>query len=392
MKRVLIFIAHYLPAARAGGPVRSVAALVESLKDKQFYIFTSETDFMSSKVLDGVITDSWIQKDSAQILYASSRNRGLRGLHRTLIETAPDWIYLNSFFALRFTLPILVLRKLRLIPNCRVIVAPHGEFSRGALAIKPVRKRAYRCLARWLGLYRGVVWHACSAMEVEDIRRAEGNHAQIVEAPNFPPPPIPDALDRHRGKETNRCRLVFLSRVSPMKNLLGAIEILARVRQPVSLDVYGPIEDDGYWECCQGIMKRLPQNVSFSYRGPVEPGQAETIFADYDALFLPTWGENYGYVIVEAWAAGTPVLISDRTPWTGLESDHSGWTIAPEDHTSFAACIENLARMDEAEHVRWREGAWAHAKKLARSNSLQEDYDRLFGPETVEHLPNGTPI
>ena len=38
------------------------------------------------------------------------------------------------------------------------------------------------------------------------------------------------------------------------------------------------------------------------------------MFQEYDLLFLPTKGENFGHVILESMSAGTPVLISDTTP------------------------------------------------------------------------------
>ncbi len=378
MTRILIFIGHYLPATRAGGPVRSVTSMVESLKNEEFSIFTSETDFKSSKVLDGITMDSWQQKDSTLLFYASSRNRGLRGLRRTLIETTPDLVYLNSFFARRFTFPILVLRKLHLVPRYPTIVAPRGEFSRGALAIKPVRKRVYLSLARWLGLYQGIVWHACSTMEMENIRRIQGPHARIILAPNFPPAPHPDALTQHLPKQQNLCRLVFLSRISPKKNLIGALQALSLISGRVEFDIYGPIEDSAYWVKCQDALKALPSNVTARYCGAVDPDQVETVFSRYDALFLPTWGENYGFAIVEAWAAATPVLISDCTPWRNLESDQAGWTAAPDDHHRFASHIVTLVKMNEAEHVRWRTGALARAATLANDLSLESAYVSLF--------------
>lgn len=272
----------------------------------------------------------------------------------------------------------LFLHRLGLLGRMPVILAPHGEFSRGALAIKPVRKRIYLLLARWLGLYRGIVWHACSAVEMEDIRRVQGSHARIILAPNFPPSPHPDAPARHPPKEQNLCRLVFLSRISPKKNLLGALQVLSLVSGQVEFDIYGPIEDSAYWTQCQNAMRALPSNVTVRYCGAVDPDQVETVFSRYDALFLPTWGENYGYAIVEAWAAATPVLISDCTPWLNLESDQAGWMAAPDDHHGFASHIATLVKMNEAEHARWRTGALARAATLANDLSLENAYVSLF--------------
>jgi glycosyltransferase involved in cell wall biosynthesis len=344
----------------------------------EFYVFASETDFKSKAILEGISVDRWQERRRARVFYASARHRGPWGLRRVVREVSPDVIYLNGFFARRFTMPVLVLRYLGLIPSLPVILAPHGEFSAGALGLKGVRKGLYLRLARALGLYRDVLWHACSDEEVNAIRRVQGPHARIVEAANFPPVLRTDALARHAHKDSHGCHLIFLSRITPKKNLLGAIEALARVRVPVAFDIYGPNEDAKYWARCEACIRALPTNITARYRGELAPGEVEAVLAQYDAMFLPTLGENYGYVVVESWAAATPVLLSDRTPWTDLEADRAGWTVAPDDAEGFAGRIEGLARMNDVEHGLWCVGALARAERLARDEALAAAYTRLF--------------
>ncbi len=378
MTRVLMFIGHYLPARRVGGPARSVASMVASLPEVEFHVFTSDTDFKSPEVLEGIQPDRWQGRGRAQVFYASARNRTPWAIRRIVRQARPDLIYLHSYFARRFTQSVLLLRRLGFLRNIPVILALRGEFSLGALQLKSRKKRLYRVLARWLGLYRGLVWHACSSQEVADIRRVLGPSATIVEAPNFPPEPVSEALDIHREKVVHQARLVFLSRISPMKNLLGVIEILSQVQEPVVFDVYGPVEDAAYWVRCQQAARNFPGNVTMTYRGEVEPGGAERVFAGYDALFLPTLGENYGHVIPEAWAAAMPVVISDRTPWTDLETKLAGWVVPLDDRAAFVERIEALARMEEHEHARWRAGAYAYSIALFRDEALLAAYRRLF--------------
>ena len=378
MTRVLMFIGHYLPARHAGGPVRSTASMVESCHEVEFHIFTSDTDLKSHEVLGGIQPDRWQGRGRAQVFYASARNRTPWAMRRIVRQVRPDLIYLRSYFAWRFTQPVLLLRRLGLLGNVPIILAAQGEFSPGALGLKSRKKRLYRLLARGLRMYRGLVWHARSPLEVADIRRVQGMSATIIEAANFPPGPIPQALMNHRVKTTYEARLVFLSRISPKKNLLAAIEMLAGVRVPVVFDVYGPLEDAAYWARCQQAARTFPGNVTMTYRGEVEPGGAERIFASYDALFLPTLGENFGYVMPEAWAAATPVLISDRTPWIDLEAKQAGWVVPLDDRAAFVERIEALARMEEHEHARWRAGAYAYSIALSHDETLPAAYCRLF--------------
>jgi glycosyltransferase involved in cell wall biosynthesis len=51
------------------------------------------------------------------------------------------------------------------------------------------------------------------------------------------------------------------------------------------------------------------------------PDDVPGTFAQYDLFAFPSRGENFGHVVLESLSVGTPVLVSDRTPWKGGESD-----------------------------------------------------------------------
>ena len=62
MKRpqVLVFIDWYLPGFRAGGPVRSLANLVDHLRDRvDFHIVTTDTDYTQERPYPHVEPDRW---------------------------------------------------------------------------------------------------------------------------------------------------------------------------------------------------------------------------------------------------------------------------------------------------------------------------------------------
>ncbi len=376
-KKILAMLGYYPPARKSGGPAKSVSSMIGRLSDYDFYVYCWDTDIDGAR-LPGILTNQWQTRGGARVFYASRSRRSFLTILPIIRQVQPDALYVCSCFARLTSMQIFFLRRMGLLGPIPVILAPRGEFSQGALRLKRVRKRIFLDLSRWLGLHRSVVWHACSNEEVADIHRVQGPRARVVLAPNFPSAPDVDALDQHTPKRQNLARLVFLSRISPKKNLLGVMQALARVQQPVEFDIYGPIEDPGCWAQCRQIMERLPQNISVHYRGAVDPDRVGTVFRRYDATILLTWGENYGYVIVESWAAATPVLVSDRTPWKNLEADRAGWEAAPDAPDRTAQLIDTLARMDEAEHAQWREGALLRANALFSDGSLEPAYDLLF--------------
>jgi glycosyltransferase involved in cell wall biosynthesis len=86
----------------------------------------------------------------------------------------------------------------------------------------------------------------------------------------------------------------------------------------------------------------LPNNVRVNYIGIVRPHEVLATFSKYDLFFFPTSGENYGHVIAESLMAGTPVLISNKTPWQALQRDGLGWDVQLESTDAFVEIIEYL--------------------------------------------------
>jgi glycosyltransferase involved in cell wall biosynthesis len=163
--------------------------------------------------------------------------------------------------------------------------------------------------------------------------------------------------------------LLFLSRVCRAKNLAGALELLNGVRGRIRFDIVGPLEDPPYWEACKTIARQLPGNISVRYRGEVPRHEVAGVMREYDLFFLPTLGENFGHVILEALSVGCPVLISDRTPWRDLQAAGVGWDFPIERADLFRSALEACAAMDADALERLRECAGEYANRYL----VQED-------------------
>jgi glycosyltransferase involved in cell wall biosynthesis len=50
-------------------------------------------------------------------------------------------------------------------------------------------------------------------------------------------------------------------------------------------------------------------------------------YAVASLFLLPSHGENFGLSIAEALASGVPALVTDSTPWSGLNRNGSGWCV-----------------------------------------------------------------
>ena len=184
------------------------------------------------------------------MFYLSPATRNLFAMGRLLQETAYDVLYLNSFFQPVFTIRPLLAYRLGLAPReISCILAPRGECASAALQIKHGKKAAFMRSAAAIGLYSGLRWQASSAFEAADIERVlRGVTKDIITVPNLPPRVEPDPRPaRDVTANGAALRLVLLSRLSRMKNIEFALDVVASCPLPISLDIWGTIEDETYW-------------------------------------------------------------------------------------------------------------------------------------------------
>jgi glycosyltransferase involved in cell wall biosynthesis len=99
-----------------------------------------------------------------------------------------------------------------------------------------------------------------------------------------------------------------------------------------------------------------------TYRGAIAPADVLPALAAQDLFLLPTLGENFGHSIADSLLAGTPVLISDRTPWRGLKEACAGWDLSLDDPAAFVAAIREMAAAGPEELARLRAGARSFAE------------------------------
>lgn len=354
---VLILASYYLPGFRAGGPIRSIANMVEHLHDDfSFKIITGDRDLSSENSFDNLPINQWCNVGLAQVYYCSPERQTVANFSKIINDIRFDVLYINSFFSSNFSIKPLIAIYFKLIDAKAIILAPRGEFSKGALRLKSFKKKWFISFSKLLGLYQDVAWHASSQFEMEDIiKNISAVPDQIFIAPNLSLAVKKIDFNEEKEQTNSILRIVFLSRISPMKNLDFALEVLAAVKENVIFDIYGPAEDKNYWQECQKIIARLPKNISVKFYGAVKPEEVRDTFSKYDLFFFPTRGENFGHVIAESLVVGTPVLISDQTPWKNMEADQLGWEVALQlGKSEFAEIIEkySLKTHDEREEKR----------------------------------------
>ena len=361
--RILAVVEWYPPAYKAGGPIRSVHNLVQLLRaqtNHHLEVVCGDRDLGSDSPLEGIQTDTPLQQDGVVVTYRSSTSRmwWLDKLRGTEGSPGPDVVYLNSLFSVPFALhPLMAARALG-IP---VVLAPRGMLGAGALAIKPFKKRVFLRVARALGWFRKVRWHASTEVERGEIL-AHFPSARVHIALNVPLVQANALALKSEGLVT----WIMLGRVQQKKNLHFALEALQHVDlkgRRLRVDLVGPAEDEAYLQKLLGMSK---PGLEVRHVGAVPPHELGPLWERSHALLMPTTHENFGHAVVEAWAHGRPVLLSDQTPWRGLSDAGLGWDL-PLDQAAWVRGME--------EALDWQGETWQKMSEACQDKhrSLVED-------------------
>ena len=345
---VLIFCRYYLPGYKAGGPIRSIKNLVNLIGDDIIIkIITSDRDFKDNSPFSNIVFNTWIdlKENNFQIFYVKKKFE-----LKTFINPIrkADTLYLNSFFDPIYSiLPMLI----GLFFNKKVVVAPRGEFSEGALLLKFFKKKFYLNLFKFFKLKNKIYWHFTNDKEHASFKKVFGGIKNYHIAGNISFTPNQNLKLNNKKKFLD---LFYLGRIAEKKNIKFALEILSMVSFPVRYSIYGPIDDNIYWLSCKKIIKSLPSHVQVDYKGHIKHTEIKKIIISHEVMFFPTLGENFGHCIAESLSQGIPVITSDQTPWTNLYKNSAGWNIQLENKNQFLEAINELYKMSKKDFFDFR--------------------------------------
>jgi glycosyltransferase involved in cell wall biosynthesis len=375
-KNILILCDWFLPGYLAGGPIQSIATLTQHLgNDVHFKIITTDRDFHSNTAYKNIEIDTWTVFEGREVFYVSPENMNPEFILQLITTTTHDKLYLNSLFSRFFTVYPLKWKQQGKISS-EIILAPRGMLGDGALAIKPLKKKLFLISAACFGLFKEVKWQSTSAQETAEIKKRIGKDAAVFEISNLPKPAGPlKSLDKEKGL----LNLCFISRISEKKNLNFAIDVLKEVKDlHIRFDVYGPVEDDAYWNNCLHNSTQLPAGIIFGYKGSLKPEEIGATVNNYHALFLPTQNENYGHIIVETLQQNRPVILSDQTPWRDLQKEGVGFDLSLYTKSDFVKAVISLAQLNCKEFEVMSHACSTYIHKQLNIEAIKAAYIKLF--------------
>jgi glycosyltransferase involved in cell wall biosynthesis len=211
--------------------------------------------------------------------------------------------------------PGLAARECAVKNHCRLIVSPHGMLEPWALNNSSWKKRLAGHFFEYKNLQMADCLHALCAPEAENIRRY-GLKNPIAIIPNGvdveeSAPPADAIIEQFPGIKDRR-RILFLSRLHPKKglgNLLSAWEKMAPDFKDWQLLVAGS-GDPAYEKDLKIFSADLIRKNNVVFLGQVNGGDKKQILRAADVFILPSFSEGFSMAILEAAAAGLPVLLT----------------------------------------------------------------------------------
>ncbi|MCX8080283.1 MAG: glycosyltransferase [Bacteroidia bacterium] len=379
MKKLLVITPWYLPGTSAGGPVRSLSGLCELLKDEcEIYIFTPAKDVITGIKYQGVILNEWTNYKKNIRLFYHDHTFKFKNLTEIIHLVKPNAVYFNNFWSLKYTWYPVRIISIR-FPDLRLVLATRGMLDENSMRIKSLKKKAFLCFLKLTGWFKKVTFHATNTIEQQNIKKHLSNSVvKVVPNVNFIIPVIKE-IKKNKGQ----LKMFFLSRISPIKKADYALEILKGVPENIKIeyDLYGNEEDMAYVEKCKIIASQMPGHIKVSFKGSVPLEKTAEIIADYHLLFLPSANENFGHAIVESMLCARPVLISDQTPWIGLEIFKAGMEFPLSQKDKFLKAIIQFAEMELYEWRMWCKGAQDFIHRAIDREKTKRDYLNLFFDE-----------
>ena len=126
-----------------------------------------------------------------------------------------------------------------------------------------------------------------------------------------------------------RLSLLCVARIDRQKNQMMLVEWLAR-NPGGTVRLVGPVTQPDYRAELEARAAQLGVSERLSFAGALKPASEELLreYENADVFVLPSRHEPFGIVVLEAWAAGLPVVASDVGGLGRLCAAHPGAAIA----------------------------------------------------------------
>lgn len=340
----IFFPVEVLYPSQAGGTANTVYWLTKNLARHGF----ESTIIATDKGITGQVPlGRWIENESGRSKFIRTFIVNFP-FHQTLASLLEfrraDVVHLSSVFYPSAFITAFAARLLRK----KIAWSVHGELADFALNYSAGRKRPILwAIKRFFGTYP--LFHSTSSEETAEIRGVFGSDARISQILNYVE--LDDQVEREAGDY-----VLYIGRIHPKKaidNLIRGLKMSAAfMRSEMVLKIAG-IGREEYVRELRLLVSELGLENKVEFVGQVEGETKSRLLANAYFTLMPSHTENFGIVVLESLAQGTPVVASRGTPWESLETEKIGfWTDnSPEE---LASILDRVLDMEGEEYQGYR--------------------------------------
>jgi glycosyltransferase involved in cell wall biosynthesis len=303
----------YEPAFRYGGTIRAVAGLCRGLARIGHDVTVVTTDCDGAGALD-VPLDRAVTREGVRVRYCrGGRPRRLyrsSAMARALGDLVPvaDLVHVHAVFLW----PGFAAARAAERAGTPYFLSPHGMLERGLIERRSrFLKSAWIRLVERRTLARAAAIHVTSEAEAEAIRTLHLDLRPLVVVANgIDPVRVPDdgvLHDAWRDVRTGQ-RVLFLGRISWKKGLNDLVDAMATL--PEATLVVAGNDDEGLLPTLLARVAGHGMEARVRFIGPVDDAAKWRLLAQADVMVMPSLFENFGIVVIEALAVGTPVIVA----------------------------------------------------------------------------------
>lgn len=338
--KLLHVVPTYLPATRYGGPIYSVHGLCKALvaQGHEVDVVTTSVDGSGNSPvphgvpveLDGV-TVFYFQSSWLRRLYFSPSL--IRWLWRH--SASYDLVHLHSVFLW----PTLAAARSASRSHVPYVVSPRGMLVRELLYRKSTLiKRA------WLSVFEHrTLREACAIHFTSNVERDAYVDLGL---------PIQREIVLANGIDVDECSLpvetklnskklvLFLGRVNWKKGLDRLVRAMAQVPEARLLIVGN--DEENYTPTLQHLAREHQVDNRVTFMGFVDGEAKLRLLRSASVMVLPSYSENFGNVVLEAWAEGCPVVVTPEVGLAATVEQEGAGLVSSGDPTLLAGAIRRL--------------------------------------------------
>lgn len=343
--RVLHVVPSFYPAIYWGGPIFSTKALCDGVaKVPGYEVEVLTTDAAGPRVEERltVSKDEYFGSNGYTVTYA--RRVAGHSISVDLLLRLPsrlrraDVVHLSG----TYNFPTLFVFFFARLAGKPVVWSPRGALQATQVWNDSPRKRLKYLFEKAVQLLRpkNTVLLVTSEEEGrESTTRLRDISVHVV--PNSVD--IPQTLIHRRSSRTDAyVSLLFIGRLHPKKGIEVLLDAMRELPSEFRLKVFGTGARD-YVDKLIISAADLGDRVEFG--GMVSGNHKMQAYQNADIFVLPSYSENFGIVVAEALASGTPVITTKFTPWQKINEVNCGRCIdLISDKLSYE--ISELAKQD----------------------------------------------